>query len=109
MCETRHPRTKRVPLRIRTGDIAMTDARTNMLRPAVAALLLAVSLALAPPSAVAADRGAKLDVWQALYPGDSMFSSNRQFELVMQGDGNLVLYGPGRVVGWTSNTGGHPG
>lgn len=30
-------------------------------------------------------------------------------DLEMQGDGNLVLYGPGHVAVWASNTDGHPG
>jgi len=44
-----------------------------------------------------------------LWPGDSITSANGQFQLVMQGDGNLVEYGIGRQVLWSSNTSGKPG
>jgi murein DD-endopeptidase len=44
-----------------------------------------------------------------LWPGDSITSVNGQFQLVMQGDGNLVEYGIGRKVLWASNTAGKPG
>jgi len=44
-----------------------------------------------------------------LWPGDSVTSNNGQFQLVMQGDGNLVEYGIGRKVLWSSNTSGKPG
>ena len=46
---------------------------------------------------------------KTLWPGDSVTSNNGQFQLVMQGDGNLVEYGIGRKVLWASNTSGRPG
>ncbi|PZE87629.1 hypothetical protein DEJ00_15700 [Curtobacterium sp. MCLR17_039] len=46
---------------------------------------------------------------KTLWPGDSVTSNNGQFQLVMQGDGNLVEYGIGRKVLWASNTSGKSG
>lgn len=44
---------------------------------------------------------------QGLYRGQSMSSSDGRFVLIMQGDGNLVEYGPnGRVVWATNRNGG---
>lgn len=45
---------------------------------------------------------------QSLNPGQSLESASRAFELLMQGDGNLVLYGPGGAT-WSTGTSGHPG
>src|SRR5271166_2627032 len=39
-----------------------------------------------------------------LYPGDSIYSPNGQFQLTQQTDGNLVLYGPGHAAHWASGT-----
>jgi hypothetical protein len=44
---------------------------------------------------------------QGLMPGGSIKSSDGRFTFVMQGDGNLVLYGPGGEAMWASNTAGH--
>lgn len=75
------------------------------------------------PEAVAADSGPvafehadpaeelaseSLGSGQAMWRGDVVRSSNRQYRLVMQGDGNLVLYFKSRAV-WSSGTAGHPG
>lgn len=40
---------------------------------------------------------------QALYPGDSLTSANGQYTLIMQHDGNLVIYTNGRPI-WDSKT-----
>ncbi len=45
----------------------------------------------------------------SLPAGQSIKSPSGQFELIMQGDGNLVEYGPGSQVVWASGTNGHPG
>src|SRR4029077_5451152 len=39
----------------------------------------------------------------------SIASPNGQYDLIMQGDGNLVEYGPGGQVIWDSGTYGNPG
>lgn len=42
---------------------------------------------------------------QRLNKGESLISSNGQYTLILQYDGNLVLYGRGRAL-WASNTNG---
>jgi hypothetical protein len=44
----------------------------------------------------------------ALRSGESMYSANLKYQLVMQPDGNLVVYGPTRAI-WASGTYGSPG
>ncbi len=44
---------------------------------------------------------------QGLVPGRSIKSADGRFTFIQQGDGNLVLYGPGGEAMWASNTGGH--
>jgi hypothetical protein len=39
----------------------------------------------------------------------SIYSPNGQYQLIMQGDGNLVEYGPGGLVMWNAGTWGNPG
>lgn len=41
---------------------------------------------------------------EALYANEQVWSPNGAYELVMQGDGNLVVYGPSGAL-WASNTG----
>jgi hypothetical protein len=45
----------------------------------------------------------------ALTANQSLSSPNGQFQLIMQGDGNLVEYGPGGQVIWDSATSDNPG
>jgi YD repeat-containing protein len=54
------------------------------------------------------DRGitSYLDVNQELYAGQMIMSPSGDYELVYQGDGNLVLYGPGGVPEWDIRRGG---
>jgi lysozyme len=51
---------------------------------------------------------ASLTAPHALTPYQSLSSHNRQYRLVMQGDGNLVAVGMGHPL-WSSRTNGHPG
>jgi surface antigen/lysophospholipase L1-like esterase len=46
----------------------------------------------------------KLKAGQSLKPGEALLSSDRQYALVMQGDGNLVLYHLNGVVWHTSTS-----
>ena len=41
-----------------------------------------------------------------IYPGQFIQSGDRRYVLLLQGDGNLVLYGPGYHVLWNAGTGG---
>src|SRR5688500_13394482 len=61
-----------------------------------------LALTAAPASAASSVLGAG----QTLGSGQSLWSPNGAYELAMQGDGNLVLYGPGRTVHWSSRTNG---
>jgi hypothetical protein len=58
-----------------------------------------------PPSP---DKGATLTSGQTLTEGDYLESDGGQYKLIMQGDGNLVLYQEGNAL-WSSETGGNPG
>jgi hypothetical protein len=53
--------------------------------------------------------GDRLNAGSVLTPGRYLRSSDGRYALLMQADGNLVLYGPGYHVLWATNTGGHPG
>src|SRR5262249_3135637 len=46
---------------------------------------------------------------RVLTAGQSIYSPHGQYQLIMQGDGNLVEYGPGGQAIWNSVTFGNPG
>ena len=46
---------------------------------------------------------------QVLEPGESLVSGDGRYRLIMQGDGNLVLYSPSRALWHTSTQGRSPG
>ncbi len=60
-----------------------------------------------PPAPASPRQGDRLLPGQGLMAGRSIISADGRFTLTMQGDGNLVLYGPGRQPLWASNTAGH--
>ena len=95
--------------------------RSSPLRAALAgAVLLGLvlfGLSAAPAPAGAASpatvAGSRAPVWRlgagkVLHSGASLVSLNKQSRLVMQGDGNLVLYWLGHAL-WATNTRHHPG
>jgi hypothetical protein len=45
---------------------------------------------------------------QTLYPNEYLSSPDLRYTLILQGDGNLVLYGQNRQALWASNTSGLP-
>ncbi len=59
----------------------------------------------APPSP---DKGSILHAGEELTAGQYLESSDGHYRLVMQSDGNLVLYQEGNAL-WSSETGGNPG
>ncbi len=73
-----------------------------------AALVAVLAWAGAGPAA-AATYTAQLSGGQQLSPGDNLVSPSGLFVLTMQSDGNLVLYAPGHIAIWASNTAGHSG
>jgi hypothetical protein len=65
---------------------------------------MAISGAISTPGpAAAASRGDTLWAGQILHAGDQLVSRDRRFRLVMQGDGNAVVYAAG-VALWSTNT-----
>ena len=46
---------------------------------------------------------------RVLTANQSIYSPDGQYQLIMQGDGNLVEYGPGGQVMWNAGTWGNPG
>lgn len=42
-----------------------------------------------------------------LLPGQYLLSDDHRYGLVLQNDGNLILYGPGNHILWSSGSGGH--
>jgi hypothetical protein len=65
---------------------------------------MAVSVGIAGPAGAAAG-GSILSAGQQLQAGQELVSVGGQYQLAMQTDGNLVIYGNGCVV-WASNTAG---
>jgi len=55
------------------------------------------------------DGSNRLDAGAVLNPGRYLRSADGRYALLMQGDGNLILYGPGYHVLWATNTGGRTG
>ncbi|WIB26736.1 peptidoglycan DD-metalloendopeptidase family protein [Curtobacterium sp. MCSS17_015] len=88
----------------------MRRTTSTRLMAVVTAVVVAVTgsvVVSAPASAATSAGSVKAGTW--LNPGDSLTSRNGQFQLVMQGDGNLVEYGIGRKVLWASGTAGWSG
>jgi hypothetical protein len=67
--------------------------------------LVPVSVVTAGPAAAAT----ALNPGGTLASGQDLWSPNGRFVLSMQGDGNLVLYGPGHIATWSSRTYNNPG
>lgn len=80
----------------------------SVLAAVLAAVLASLAWGGATPAS-AADYTLQLNGGQQLNPGDSLLSPSGLFLLAMQSDGNLVLYSPGHIAIWASNTAGHPG
>jgi surface antigen len=74
----------------------------------LAALLFATALLVLAPRAEATEYTHTLQPGQRLYPGDVLYSPAHAYRLIMQGDGNLVLYS-GATALWSSRTAGHDG
>jgi len=88
------------------------DRRTilrGLIAVSASSVATAVAGSLAPMSALAGAGSNALSAGQTLNVGQSLVSTNGGLnQLVMQGDGNLVVYTNGRAL-WTSNTAGNPG
>lgn len=78
---------------------------------ALACVILSTLAVLGARPSAALDSGpgtSTLTANQALAPGQSLHSPDGRFVLVMQGDGNLVLYSSIGAL-WSSRTAGYPG
>ena len=69
--------------------------------PALAVLATLLQLFIAAPASAADTLGTN----QTLYANQSLTSQNGAYTLIVQLDGNLVLYGPSGAL-WATNTGG---
>lgn len=81
---------------------------------AVLVVLMALVLGLgalvsAPLAAEAAAGGSRLNAGERLLPGQRLTSPSGKLNLIMQGDGNLVLYAPGGSARWDTATDGNAG
>src|SRR5690349_12375630 len=73
---------------------------------ATVAVVGLLGFAAVPASAAAGTSG--LDSGEVLMARQSLVSPDAEYQLVMQGDGNLVEYFGGRAL-WNTGTQGHPG
>lgn len=88
---------------------SVNGRRTMLIRLLAVVVSLLGSLiigVLAGP--VAQAQGSELSPNETLVANDSRWSADGRFRLLMQGDGNLVEYGPSGAL-WSTRTGGHPG
>ena len=97
--------------RLRAGQVLKKGMASGLPRIAAKILgvagvgvMLATSLSVAA-TAFAAAGGSVLSAGQELQAGQDLVSPGGQYTLVMQTDGNLVVYGNGCVI-WASNTAG---
>lgn len=82
----------------------------NLLAGLISALLMLAILIGPAAKASAADYTLNLVAGQTLYPGDALWSPNHLYRLLMQSDGNLVLYSmPGNKPFWATGTTRYPG
>lgn len=72
----------------------------------VTILILCTALVVLSYATVYADD--KLNPGETLSRGENLTSANGRYKLLIQKDGNLVLYGPRNQPLWSSNTQGRP-
>jgi murein DD-endopeptidase len=87
----------------------MIRARARFAAAVAAVAIAAAGLVAVAAPAQAATYKSTVKAGTTLQPGDTVNSTNGQFRLVLQGDGNLVEYGIGNTVLWASNTANQPG
>ena len=82
----------------------ISAAAVHLFLIALLATVMSAGLMAAHPSAAVASVGSDtLNSNETLRTGESLFSQNRAYELRLQTDGNLVVYGPQGPI-WSSNT-----
>lgn len=106
------------------GNFGVRDGAGNLLWQTYTGGNPGTYLALTPSGQLSLNRPARRAIWsrksllfgltspertlladETLYAGQGLWSPNGQYVLTMQGDGNLVLYGPTGAL-WASNTSG---
>jgi len=93
----------------KTRGFVTRGLRATTIRALGLALTALTFLSLLPgATASAAEYTHILEPGQRLYAGDTLYSPNHSYRLIMQGDGNLVLYHGGSAL-WSSKTNGHDG
>jgi len=93
----------------KTRGFVTRGLRATTIRALGLALTALTFLSLLPgATASAAEYTHILEPGQRLYAGDTLYSPNHSYRLIMQGDGNLVLYHGGSAL-WSSKTNGHGG
>jgi GH25 family lysozyme M1 (1,4-beta-N-acetylmuramidase) len=91
------------------GDnVMLVQWRRRVAYAVVNAAVLAAFIATPAGSARAAAGGSALSPGDQLTAGQSLVSTSGAYQVIMQGDGNLVEYFQGRAL-WSSGTQGHPG
>ncbi|MFQ1004119.1 hypothetical protein [Modestobacter sp. SSW1-42] len=93
-------------------NLSADPAEVAALRAAVPAASSGVALPVrmdVPPPVAAPVSGPVMRHGQQLASGQALTSADGRYTFVMQADGNLVLYAPGRRVLWSSHTYGRPG
>ncbi len=92
----------------KSSAIAMRQIRL-WLAVALVATLGAIGVLGSPITADAAAGTSRLDAGERLYANQQITSPSGNLRVVMQGDGNLVLYAPGGSARWYTGTDGNPG
>jgi len=99
-----------IPIRLCADSFAGLVRRAPALRLPSMALLLGVGFLgfFSPVASAQAASGSALTAGQTLTAGEYLESPDHHFQLVMQGDGNLVEYVGSRAL-WSTGTSGNPG
>lgn len=87
----------------------MTRMRARAVRVLTTVLVAGLAATGLSQAAVAAAGTSTLSAGERLSPGQGLVSTNGLLRLVMQTDGNLVLYAPGGSARWHTHTYGNPG
>jgi hypothetical protein len=101
------PRSSALDRKERTHHVHMNSLQRRL--PALTGLVVLSLAATLLTSIRPAAAASVLAPGQMLGPNQDLVSPGGQYVLSMQGDGNLVLYGPGHTARWSSRTNGIPG
>jgi murein DD-endopeptidase MepM/ murein hydrolase activator NlpD len=97
------PANTRSDVRLGRRDLLKSGGKLGL---AAGALALLGNAATVQPAAAAAGSD-HLKVWERLNPGQFLRSQNGAYVLIMQSDGNAVIYAPGNIALWSTGTRGN--